>query len=86
MKQCCPKQNVTTYPDGTGVCQSCRTVFEAGEAVTTGYDPDVVAALTQRMESLEGENSELKRQIGEVQDAITSLGGRVLTLEGQPTQ
>lgn len=83
-KQCCAKPNITTYSDGSGVCQSCRTEFAAGEAVVSAStDPDVIAGLVQRVEVLEGENSELNRQIGENRDAVASLERRVLGLEGQ---
>lgn len=85
-KKCCAKQNVITYADGTGVCQSCGTTFNGDEAVTVVQDAEAVAALTLRVDALEGENSELKRQIEEAKDSVASLEQRVLTLEGRVTQ
>lgn len=85
--KCCSKPNVTTYPDGSGICQSCRTEFAAGEAVAaTSPDADLVAELMQRLAALEDSVSQISQLTRAANDAVASLDGRVLTLEGNVVQ
>ncbi len=85
--KCCSKPNVTTYPDGSGICQSCRTEFAAGEAIAAASpDADLVAELAQRVAALEDSVSRIGQLVVAANDAVASLGGRVLTLEGNVIQ
>lgn len=82
--KCCPKPNIITFPDGTGLCQTCRTEFEAGvikESTTPAED--VVAALETRITALEDVLSRTVQSVDELKGAVNSVENRVLDLEGK---
>lgn len=83
-QKCCAKPNVITYEDGTGLCRSCGTTFNGGEATPAGTtSSEELGALRLEVESLQGNVIELKRQLDEYRDHVASLEQRVLALEGQ---